>query len=377
MKKIKFLDLKKINNEILNKHLGKIKKTLISGIYTNSNEVKKFEKKYKKYENFNYCLAVNSGTSALHLAIESLKIRKNSYIITPSHTFLATIAAIEYSGHKPLFIDINKNTLNLDIQQLNKETIKKAKAVIAVDMHGNKCDIEKIYQICSKHNLPLIQDSSQSHGTTIKIKKPKKFIKCQSFYPTKNLGGISEGGCIFTNEKILYKRMHAMRDWGKINNLMLEKGFNYRMPEINAIFLNLKLRSLKKLNLKRLNIVKTYYKEFYELIHNKFIKIQESNKNNNVYQHFIIRVNRHIRNKLISHLNKKNIQVMQHYVRPTHKEKYYENMFKTKNLKLIETEKLYSEMISLPCDPSKSYKEIKHIAYIVKKFIKNHANKKL
>lgn len=373
MKKINFLNLKKINNKLIISNLNKIKNNLLSGMYTNSKEVFNFESNYKSFEKFNYCLGVNSGTSALHLAIESLKLKKNSYILVPSHTFLATIAAIEYSGNKPLFIDIDKDTFNLDFNILKKKKFKSIKAIIAVDMHGKECEIEKIYKICKKNNIPLIQDSSQSHGIKNSLKNPKsKFIKCQSFYPTKNLGGISEGGCILTNDQTLYNNIKSMRDWGRANGVMKTKGFNYRMTEMSALFLNIKLKYLKDLNKKKIKLANMYIKNLGQLIKEKYIKIQSPN--NNVYHHFIIRVNKKLRDKLQIYLKKNNIDTMRHYKIPCHKERFFKNKFKLQNIKLKETEKLYNEMISLPCDSSTTLREIKIITTKIKKFYSNHAN---
>jgi dTDP-4-amino-4,6-dideoxygalactose transaminase len=377
MKKINFLDLKKTNNFLLKSHHKKLNKTILSGVYTNAKEVKSFENMYSKFEGFKYCIAVNSGTSALHLALESLKLKKNSNIITTSHTFLATVSAIEYAGHKPIFIDIDPETLNIDINKLKKKNLKKIKAIIAVDMHGNQCEIEEIYKLCKKNNITLIQDSSQSHGTSINLKRPKNFIKCQSFYPTKNLGGIAEGGCIFINDKKFYERIYAMRDWGKINGVMIEKGFNFRMSEINAAFLKLKLGYLKHFNKKRVKLANLYKDQLKDLINNGYLKLQKSNKRNNVYHHFIIRVNKHIRDKLIEFLKDNKIRVMQHYKTPIHKEKYFKKIFFLRKISLDETEKLYSEMISLPCDPSHQDMEIKIVVSKIKKFFQIYAHKKL
>ena len=128
--KVNFVNLRKINNQILKNNRNKIFKTILSGVYTNSKEVKDFEIKYSKYEGFKHCVAVNSGTSALHLALESLKLKKNSHILTPSHTFLATISSIEYAGHKPIFIDIDKDSLNMDIKKLKNSILKKLKLLL-------------------------------------------------------------------------------------------------------------------------------------------------------------------------------------------------------------------------------------------------------
>lgn len=376
MKKIKFLNLKSLNNKILNRNKKFFFNILKKGIYSNHTEVKKFEKNYAKHENFKYCIALNSGTSALHLAIESLKLKKNSTILVPSHTFLATISAIEYAGHRPRFVDINKDTLNIDINTLKKMELKKIKAIIAVDMHGNKCEIEEIYKICNRNNIKLIQDSSQSHGVKTDKKLKKNFLKCQSFYPTKNLGSIGEGGCVLTNDKRFYKRIIEMRNWGKQNFIMINKGYNCRMTELNAAFLRIKLKEIKTMSLKKIKLANIYIKKLKKLISSNDIRLQKPNGLNHVYHHFILRVSKSLRNKLKIFLNNKKIETAQHYLIPCHKEKYFVKKFNIKNIKLTETERLYSEMISLPCDFSHNVIEIKKVANSIKKFFIINANQK-
>ena len=377
---IKLIDLKKSNNQILKKNLAKINNLIYSGSYTNGKYVRKFENVYAKYNDFKYCICVNSGTSALHLSLLALNLKKNSEIIVSPHTFLATISAIEYANLKPKFFDINDDNLNLDSGSIEKSISKKTKAVIFTDMHGNVSGFNKIQKICIKKKIPLIQDSAQSHGIANNMKLMRNFLKCQSFYPTKNLGGIAEGGCVLTNNKIFYKKIFHMKNWGILNGTMTFQGFNYRMSELNAFFLIKKLKDLKKNNKIRRSVANLYKEKLATLSSNKNIKFQNYESiNGHSFHHLIIRVNKSIRNNLMSFLSKNGIETNRHYKIPCHKEPYFTKKFNLKNLKLKNIENLYKEMITVPCNEYLNVKDVILTCDTIKKFfqMKNHANKRL
>jgi len=378
---IKLINLKKSNNQILKKNLPKINNLIHSGSYTNGKYVRKFENVYSKYNGFKYCVCVNSGTSALHLSLLALNLKKNSEIIVSPHTFLATISAIEYANLKPKFLDINDDNLNLDSIIINKYISKKTKAVIFTDMHGNVSGFNEIQKICIKKRIPLIQDSAQSHGVGNNKKLIRNsFLKCQSFYPTKNLGGIAEGGCVLTNNKNFYKKIFHMKNWGILNGSMTLQGFNYRMSELNAFFLIKKLKDLKKKNKIRRSIANIYREKLATLSSNKNIRFQNYESiNEHSFHHLIIRVNKSIRNNLMSFLSKNGIETNRHYKIPCHKEPYFTKKFNLKNLKLKNTENLYKEMITVPCNEYLNVKDVILTCDTIKKFfhMKNHANKRL
>jgi len=377
---IKLIDLKKTNNQILKKNLTKINNLIYSGSYTNGKYVRKFENVYSKYNGFKYCVCVNSGTSALHLSLLALNLKKNSEIIVSPHTFLATISAIEYANLKPKFLDINNDNLNLDSIIINKCISKKTKAVIFTDMHGNVSGFNEIQKICIKKKIPLIQDSAQSHGVDNKKKLMRNSLKCQSFYPTKNLGGIAEGGCVLTNNKNFYKKIFHMKNWGVLNGSMTLQGFNYRMSELNAFFLIKKLKDLKKKNKIRRSVANLYKEKLATLSSNKNIKFQNYESiNEHSFHHLIIRVNKSIRNNLMGFLSNNGIETNRHYKIPCHKEPYFTKKFNLKNLKLKNTENLYKEMITVPCNEYLNVKDVILTCDTIKKFfqMKNHANKRL
>ena len=190
---------KKIRTELFNSYNFILK----SGRYTNDFYVKRFENNFKKFVDAKYCVAVNSGTSALHLALISLNIKKDDEVIVPSITFVASAAAIRYLGAKPIFVDVDEKDWLLNTTKIEKIITKKTKAIMAVHLHGLMCDMKAIKKIATKHNLFIIEDAAQAHGSEYLNKNPGYFsdVATFSFYPTKNLGAIGEGGAIITNKK--------------------------------------------------------------------------------------------------------------------------------------------------------------------------------
>lgn len=371
MKIVKYINLKKQNNTTILKSKKILNNILLSGNYTNSKYVKKFENIYSKYNNFFYCVGCSSGTAASDLIFNLINFKKNDEILIPAHTFLSNLATLQKYNVTIKILDIDEHSLNLNLELIKKNITNKTKAILVCDMHGKSVDINKIYNFCKKKNIFLIQDSSQSHGVPKNNNSllKKKFFKFQSFYPTKNLGSITEGGCILTNDKIYKKKLDLMRSWSIVHGKMKYSSFNYRMNELCAGFLINKLKILKNENKKRIKIAEIYLKSLKNLV-----KFQCSK--NNVYYNFIIRVDKKIRSKLVRFLEKQKIEITFHYKIIPHKQLPLKKILK-KQKKLINVERLYNEMMTLPCSPDMSLKEVTYIINNIKKFFLNYANKKI
>ena len=283
--------------------------TLISGSYTNGPLVKKFENSFKNKLKSKYCVAVNSGTSALHLALKSLNIGEGDEVIVPSITFLASAAAINYSGAKPVFVDISKEDWLIDINKIEKHITKKTKAIMVVHLHGLMCDMKAIKNISKKYNLYIIEDASQAHGSEYCNKMPGYYsdVATFSFYPTKNLGAIGEGGAIVTNNKQIYEKSSKLRTWAMNKNNFFSIGYNYRMSEIIASSLNVKLKFLDGDIKKRISIAKIYKEQI--------VTDNYSNFNSKIKKHsyhiFALEIKK--RNDFIDYLKNKNIDTSIHY----------------------------------------------------------------
>ena len=287
---------KNINNAII--------KVLKKGVYINGNECNKFEAEFAKFVGMPYCLGVANGTDALEIALKSINISTGDEVITTCHTAAATVASIINVGAKPVIIDIDKDTFNLNINLLKKAFSRKTKAIIAVHIYGNPCEITKIKKFAKQHKIFLIEDCSQAHGAKFQKKSVGSFgdISCFSFYPTKNLGAIGDGGAILFKNKKLRDYSSLLREYGWKNKFNSQiNGRNSRLDELQASILRVKLKKLKEDNIKRIKIASNYFRNF-----NKLSEINlpfHDFKNMHVYHLFVIRVKR--RNNLKEFLKRK------------------------------------------------------------------------
>lgn len=355
---------KKIKGELQSK-LNNILKT---GHYTNSKYVKRFEEIFKNVFQSKYCVAVNNGTSALHLSLIALDIKKDDEIILPSITFIASAAAITYVGAKPVFVDINDHDWLLNPNLIEKFITKKTKAIMAVHLHGLMCDMDKLRQIAKKYNVKLLEDASQAHGSLFKNKSPGYFSDAAtfSFYPTKNLGAIGEGGAIITNNKDIYEKAKRMRTWSHKKYSFFEISFNYRMTEFTATSLIAKIKFLKQDIRKRIIIAKKY-KEY--LITNNHSNFNEKLKKHS-YHIFAIRVNKNNRNKIIAELKSKGIDTNIHYPYSLPDLDFFN--YKVRKNNSVVAKKVSQELLSLPIYPELKNKEVKYTCQILNTILKKY-----
>lgn len=337
-----------------------------SGLYTNNKLVKRFENYFRKFNNIRYCSAVNTGTSALHLALIALGIKKDDEVIIPSISFYATASAVAYIGAKPVIADVNKKDWLIDENIIPKLITKKTKAIIVVHLHGLMCDMKKIKKIAKINNLKIIEDASQAHGALYENHPPGKYsdIATFSFYPTKNLGAIGEGGAVITNYLILDKKIKALRDWGNEKNNSNHYSFNYRMSELIAASLIIKLKNLSN-DVERRIAIATLYKKL--LKNDRFSKF-DITKRKHSYHIFCIRVeNRKI---IMKYLKKNNIGFGVHYEYalndiPVFKQS--EKVRKINNNYSVSSD-LTKTFLSLPIYPALTDKQIKRICKLINEF---------
>ncbi len=345
-----------------------INQTLHDGSYINGPQVSKFEESFAKYCNVKYAIGVNSGTDALFLSLKALSIGKGDEVITVSHTAIATISAIISAGAKPVLIDIDKDFYNLDHNIIEKVITKKTKAIIPVHLYGQSCDMNNILKIAKKYNLKVIEDCAQSPGAEYFGKKLGSLgtIGAFSFYPTKNLGAIGDGGIIITNNKFLAKKLKKLRQFGwDQNRKTTEIGFSSRLDEIQAAILNIKLQYLDSDNLKRINLSKRY--EFL-LNSNQYKLPKVRNNTKHVFHLYVLKVQN--RDKLIEYLKKQNIYCGIHYKLPTHLHKGYHEYCKIP-YKLNNTTHLCNRILSLPMYPELKFNEVEIVCKNINNFISN------
>ena len=364
MKKIKIFDLqeqyKTISKEV-NKNVLDI---LSSGQYILGGNLLKLEEKFANHIGTKYAIGCNSGTDALLISLRAMNIGPGDEVITSPFTYFATAEVIALTGARPVFADINPHTFNINHKLIEKLITKKTKAVIPVHLYGQACEIIKIRKICRKYNLTLIEDCAQSFGAKMNNQYTGTFgqFGCFSFFPTKNLGCAGDGGMIVTNSLQKAKILKKLRNHGGLaRNIHEYIGYNSRLDEIQASILLTKLKIINSINKKRISIAKKYKK----MIDNKNIRLPYQSSNaHHVYNQFTIRVKN--RNSFIKYLERNQIPYSIYYPTPIYKQK----AFKAYNYKyrLINTEKITKECISIPMYPELDNDSIEYISDIINKY---------
>lgn len=245
---IPFLDIKAQYQSIKGEIDAAVLGVLASGQYVLGEEVLRFEQEFADYCNVKHAIAVNTGTSALHLALLAAGIGPGDEVITVPFTFVATVSAICYTGARPVFVDVEPVTLTMDSAEIEAKITPRTKAIIPVHIYGQMADMDAIKAIADHHRIPVIEDACQAHGAQYKGQRAGSIgvSGCFSFYPGKNLGACGEGGLVVTNNDEQAKTMRMLRDWGQEQRYHhLLKGFNYRMDAIQGAILRVKLRHLE------------------------------------------------------------------------------------------------------------------------------------
>ena len=362
--KVKFFQENNKAQKVKKNLFASFNSILKTGQYTNGVYVEKFEKKFCKFIGTKKCIAVNSGTSALHLSLIALGIKENDEVILPAITFVASAAAITYVGAKPVFVDINEVDWLIDTDKIESAITKKTKAIMPVHLHGLMCDMKKIKKLANKYNLKIIEDASQAHGSEYGKFKPGYYsdVATFSFYPTKNLGAVGEGGAILTNSKYIYNQVFSLRAWAPSKKNFFAVGYNYRMPEIIAASLLEKIKYLKE-DINRRVKISTIYKKY--LISNNHSNFNENLKKHS-YHIFAIRVKN--REKFRKQLKKNNIDSAIHYSYVLPKLKIFSKF--TQNIKVFRNAlKLSKELVSLPIYPELTLKKQLYVIRIVNKIL--------
>jgi len=246
---IPFVDLKAQYRSLQAEILPAISAVLESAQFVLGQEVARFEEEFAAYCGVRHCVAVNSGTSALHLALLAAGIKPGDEVITTPFTFVATVAAILYAGAKPVLVDIHPKSYTIDPDHLGAAVTPRTLAILPVHLYGQPANMDPIMAIAKTHGLVVIEDACQAHGATYKSRRVGSIgdLGCFSFYPGKNLGAYGEGGAVTTNTSAFDETLRMLRDWGQRGKYRHElQGFNYRMDGIQGAILRVKLRHLEE-----------------------------------------------------------------------------------------------------------------------------------
>lgn len=341
-----------------------IRRVLDKGIYILGEEARAFEAEFADYTGVSHGVGVGSGTEAIHLALVACGVGAGDEVITVSHTAVATVAAIELAGATPVFADIEPKYYTLNPESLEKLITRKTKAIIPVHLYGQPADMAPIMDIAQKHNLLIIEDCAQAHGATYRGRRVGSFgdMGCFSFYPTKNLGALGDGGMIVTNNKELAHKARLLREYGWAERYISSyKGWNTRLDELQAAILRVKLRHLDRDNGKRRDIADFYSHELEAM---NVVSPTCREEATHVYHLYVIRSKR--RDELLALLHVKGIGAAIHYPFPVHLQQAYKGMKGSEELP--ETEMLAKEIISLPIYPELSESDRQKVIGAIKEF---------
>ena len=369
-RKIPLIDLRRENLPLLPEVFPKLKQLVKESRFVSGKEVKEFEEKFAEYCGVKYACAVNSGTSALILALKACGIGKGDEVITTPFTFIATVEAILWVGAKPVFVDIHPEYLTIDAGKIEDAITSKTRAIIPVHLYGEICDMEKIEEIARRYNLVVIEDAAQAHGAEFVKegvrKKAGSMGKCGcfSFYPSKNLGGWGEGGMITTDDEEIYNTLLKLRDHGReewyFHTLV---GGNFRMENYQALVLSTKLKYLDEWNRLRREKAEFYNEHLKEI---EEITLPSSAPYSfGVYHLYVIRTSK--RENLRCYLREKGISVGVHYPLPLHLQKSLRFLHYRKGDFPV-SEEAAEKVLSLPLFPKITSEEMEYVVSAVKEF---------
>jgi len=342
-----------------------VKSVMLSGNIAHSKKVDEFESQFAEYIGTKYAIATSNGTTALHIALLANGIGKGSEVITTSFTFVATANSVLFTGAKPVFVDIDCDSFNIDPSLIEDKVTNKTKAIMPVHLYGQAAEIKAIKDICEDNNLILIEDAAQAHGAKYDGKKVGSFgTGCFSFYPTKNMT-TSEGGMITTNDKLVYEKAKKLRNHGQEKRYYYDAlGFNFRMTDICAAIGLCQLKKLDKFNDLRRKNAEFLTKKLSKLNYLKCPKTYPNKEH--VFHQYTLRIKDGRREELIKVLEQAGIGYGIYYPLPLHKQPLYIELgYKDK---LPKTEKVAEEVISIPVHPLLKKEDLEYIVSVFEEF---------
>ena len=336
-----------------------IARVLKSGRYILGEEVAAFEREFAAYIGVRFGIGVSSGTDALQLALRACGIGKGDEVVTVSHTAVATVAAIELCGAIPVLVDVDPRTYTIDANQIEQAMTKQTKGIIPVHLYGHPADMEAVMSIARRHDAYVIEDCAQSHGAVYRGRKTGAWgdIATFSFYPTKNLGAMGDGGMVLTDDSDLADQLNLLREYGWRQRYVSESpGLNSRLDELQAAILRVKLRFLDAENRKRQALAAIYD----EMLSSSSLKLPTSTPNvSHVYHQYVVRSKR--RDALREFLQRKGIGTLIHYPVPVHRQPAYRNRLRCAG-SMAATDEIVNEILSLPIYPELQPNEVRDIA---------------
>lgn len=359
---VSFVPMEKKLNKQLHEAFDRV---LSNSWYISGNEDKEFEHAFAEYCGTKYCIGTGNGLDALTLALKACDIGQGDEVIIPSNTFIATALAVTYAGASPVLVEPCIDTYNINADDIENKITKRTKAIIPVHLYGQPCEMDKVMKIADKYNLKVIEDCAQAHGATYKGKKVGSFGIAAgfSFYPGKNLGALGDAGAVVTSDERVAEKVRALGNYGsdyKYHHIY--KGANSRLDEMQAAFLNVKLKALDEMNEYRRRIASKYINEISNL---KIILPAVIHECISVWHIFAIRCER--RDELAQYLEDNGVMTGKHYPIPIHMQKCYEDM----NLKQGDypiAEIISATELSLPIFYGMTDEQVDRVVQLINKF---------
>lgn len=362
---VPFNDLNRIHKPIMDDSLKVFKKIIDNNQFVLNEYIKNFETEFATFTNQKNCISCSNGTDAIELILRGLDIGPGDEVLLPTNSFIATSEAVSRAGATPVFIDNDEYYL-INCSGIEKYLTKKTKAIIAVNLYGQMCNLKELSSISKKNGVHLIEDAAQSHGAKDSNGKPVGYYStaaAYSFYPGKNLGAWGDGGGVTTNSNELAKKMKALRDHGSEKKYYHKyKGFNSRLQPFQGYVLSRKLSSLEEWNEERNNIAFQYNDAF--SLNTQIITPQIYNNNRHVWHLYVLRVKS--RKRFMSQASEQGVETSIHYPVPIHRQKAYSD-HKQSKVNFENADSFSKNLVSLPIFPKMKKSEINKVIDVVSK----------
>jgi dTDP-4-amino-4,6-dideoxygalactose transaminase len=358
---VPFVDLQTPSRELADAYLVRAREICESAYFTQGPFVEQFEKDFAAYCGTEHCIALNTGTSALHLALAALGIGPGDEVITVPMTFIATSWGISYTGAVPVFVDVDPRLRTMNPEQIEAKINARTRAILPVHLYGQPADMLPILQIAEQHGLAVIEDAAQAHGARYLGRRAGSLADagCFSFYPSKNLGAFGEGGAVVTNSDRLADTIRSLRNHGQgaTRNQHDAVGYNYRMDALQGAALGLKLPYLESWNAQRQERAEQYLKRLQNVPGIGLPQVLTDRES--VYHLFVVTVDN--RNEIAAELAEAGIQTAVHYPTPVHLQPAYQHLGYQRG-DFPHAEYLGSHGLSLPMYPGISEEQVDYVA---------------
>jgi len=367
MMSVPFVDFKAQWQAVKDEVQNGIENVLVKGNFILGEEEKDFERDFAAYCDVRYGTGVNSGTDALFFALTALGVGPGDEVILPTHTFIATALCVSYTGAKPVLVDIDEQTYNMDVAAFEKAITSRTRAVLPVHIYGQPADMDEIVAVAHRHGIKVVEDAAQAHGAFYHDRRVGSLgdVACFSFYPTKNLGAFGDAGMVVTNDPKIHETLGALRDYGRRGRYEHTiKGHNSRLDTIQAVGLSAKLKRLDEWNRMRRQVADWYAQELSGVSEVILPRIKEDRSG--VFHLYVVRVPH--RDKVLAAMQERGIGVLIHYPIPIHlQEAYRDAGYHQGDFPVAE--KIAEEILSLPMFPHMSREQVCDTVRVLKETV--------